>query len=116
MINADVGMGESMKKIPLNKELLFRDYVSRYKYTNIEKAIDDFNEIFEILDAINYALQINAFNGHPRNMFPGGRAERDLEEEVTMIFRILCERGVINSYPFEKGDRYVSFAKQMRGD
>jgi len=100
-------MGESMKEKKLNKEQLFRDYISRYEYSNTNKALDDFDEIFRILETISYAVQINRFNGHPRG---------DLEGEVTMIFRILCEDGVIDSYPFESGDRYVSFAQQKRGD
>jgi len=100
-------MDETMNETKLNKEQLFRDYISRYEYKDINKALDDFNEIFKILSVISYAIQINRFNGHPRD---------DLEGEVTSMFSILCERGVIDSYPFESGDRYVSFAKQKRGD
>ena len=107
MINANVGMGESMKETPLNKEDLFRDYISRYDYKDINKALDDFNEIFKILEAISYALQINRFNGHPHG---------DLEGEVTSIFSILCNKGVIDSYPFKSRDRYVSFTPQLKGD
>ena len=107
MINANVGMGESMKQKKLNKEQLFRDYTSRYEYSDIHKALDDFDEIFRILETISYAVQINRFNGHPRG---------DLEGEVTKIFKILCEDGVIDSYPFDSGDRYVSFTPQLKGD
>ena len=100
-------MGETMNEVQLNKEQLFRDYISRYEYKSIEKALDDFDEIFNILSAISYAVQINRFNGHPRG---------DLEGEVTTIFNILCNKGVIDSYPFESGDRYCSFNSQKKGD
>lgn len=100
-------MHTHMEKTELNKEELFRDYVSRYEYKDINKALDDFDEIFEILDAISYAIQINRFNGHPRG---------DLEAEVTEMFTILCNKGVIKSYPFEKGDRYVEFSPVNHGD
>lgn len=96
-----------MEETELNKEQLFRDYVSRYEYKDVNKALDDFDEIFEILSAISYAIQINYFNGHPRG---------DLEGEVTMVFKVLCDRGVINSYPFKSGDRYSSFSPQKKGD
>lgn len=102
-------MGESMEETPLNKMQLFEDYVSRYKYNDIKKAFEDFDEIFKILKVISYALQINSFNGHPRH-------PRDLEAEVTAVFSILCDNGVIDSYPFKKNDRYVCFADQKRGD
>lgn len=115
MINSDVGMGESMKETPLNKDNLFRDYISRYEYKDINKALDDFDEIFEILTSISHALQINSFNGHPYNMMCTG-GKRDLEAEVTSIFSILCERGVIDSYPFKSRDRYVAFVPQLKGD
>ena len=96
-----------MKKTELNKQELFADYISRYEYNDINKAYEDFEEIFKILDAISYAIQINRFNGHPKG---------DLEGEVTAMFSILCGRGVIDSYPFEKGDRYTSFNPQLKGD
>ena len=100
-------MHTHMEKTELNKEELFRDYVSRYEYKDINKALDDFDEIFEILDAISYAIQINRFNGHPRG---------NLEDEVVSMFSILCNKGVIKSYPFESGDRYSSFSPQKKGD
>lgn len=102
-------MWESMEETPLDKMQLFEDYISRYKYNDIKKAFNDFEEIFKILSNISYALQINSFNGHPRR-------PRDLEAEVTAVFSILCNEGVIDSYPFKNGDRYVSFAEQARGD
>ena len=96
-----------MEQKPLDKQKLFADYISRYKYDDMSKASNDFEEIFDILNIISYAIQINRFNGHPRG---------DLEGEVTMMFKILCEHGVIDSYPFESGDRYVSFTKQLKRD
>ena len=100
-------MHDSMNKKDLDKTSLFQDYISRYKYNDINKASEDFEEIYEILETINYAIQINRFNGHPRG---------DLEGEVTAMFSILCEKGVIDSYPFEDGDKYSSFSPQLRGD
>ena len=100
-------MGESMKQSELDKQGLFADYISRYKYNDISKAYEDFEEIFKILDTISYAIQINHFNGHPRG---------DLEGETMAIFNILCRKGVIKSYPFEKGDKYCGFSPQPRGD
>lgn len=102
-------MGESMKEAELDKQGLFADYISRYEYKDMGRAYDDFEEIFKILEAISYAIQINRFNGHPRKM--GG-----LDEEVVSMFRILCEKGVIDSYPFEYYDRYSSFSPQKKGD
>ena len=54
-------MGESMTKSELNKTELFADYISRYEYKDMNKAMEDFVEIFEIIDTISYALQINSF-------------------------------------------------------
>ena len=98
-----------MDKTELNKLALFTDYISRYEYKDMNKAKEDFEEIFKIIDTISYALQINSFNGHPRN-------SRSLEDESVMIFRILCNKGIIDSYPFECGDRYCSFSPQLKGD
>ena len=100
-------MHDSMNKKDLDKTSLFQDYISRYKYNDINKASEDFEEIYKILEVINYAIQINRFNGHPRG---------DLEGEVTAMFTILCEKGVIDSYPFKDGDKYSSFSPQLRGD
>ena len=72
-------MHDSMNKKNLDKTSLFQDYISRYKYDDINKASEDFEEIYEILEIINYAIQINRFNGHPRG---------DLEGEVTAMFSI----------------------------
>lgn len=102
-------MVESMTKTELNKTELFADYISRYQYKDMNKAMEDFEEIFKIIDTISYALQINSFNGHPRH-------PRSVEDESVMIFQILCERGIIDSYPFETGDRYRSFSPQLKGD
>lgn len=101
-------MGESMKETKLDKQGLFADYISRYEYKDISKAYDDFEEIFKILEAISYAIQINRFNGHPR--------KEGLDSEVVSMFSILCEKGVINSYPFSYYDRYSSFSPQLKGD
>lgn len=46
----------------LEKEELFRDYVSRYEYKNVVKALDDFNEIYNIINVIGEALQWYKFN------------------------------------------------------
>jgi len=100
-------MGESMKEKKLDKQGLFADYISRYEYKDISKAYDDFEEIFKILEAISYAIQINRFNGHPRG---------NLDDEVVSMFSILCDKGVIDSYPFEYYDRYSSFSPQRKGD
>ena len=102
-------MGESMNKRELDKFTLFADYISRYEYKDMNRAKEDFEEIFEIIDAISYALQINSFNGHPRR-------PRSLEDEAIVIFRILCDKGIIKSYPFSSGDRYCSFSPQEKGD
>lgn len=102
-------MSEHMEQKKLDKTSLFQDYISRYKYKDISKASEDFEEIFKIIDTISYALQINEFNGHPHR-------DRDLESESVMIFRILCEEGIIDSYPFEVGDKYTSFVPQLKGD
>lgn len=101
-------MGESMKEIKLDKQGLFADYISRYEYKDMKKALEDFEEIFKILEAISYAIRINRFNGHPR--------KDGHDSEVVAMFSILCERGVIDSYPFEYYDRYCSFSPQKKGD
>lgn len=100
-------MEESMKLEKLDKQGLFVDYIKRYEYKNISRAYMDFEEIFRILEVISYAIQINRFNGHPRG---------DLNDEVVSMFTILCEEGVIDSYPFEYYDRYSSFSPQLKGD
>ena len=102
-------MGEDMDKYELDKFTLFADYISRYKYDDMSRAKEDFEEIFNIIDAISFALQINSFNGHPRR-------QRSLEDESLAIFNILCSEGIIDSFPFESGDRYCSFSPQERGD
>ena len=98
-----------MNKYELDKFTLFADYISRYKYDDMNRAKEDFEEIFNIIDTISYALQINSFNGHPR-------IPRNLEDESITIFCILCEKGIIESYPFRSGDRNCSFSPQERGD
>ena len=46
----------------LNKEEMFRDYVGRYTYKDINKTLDDFDEIYNIINKIGEALQWSDFN------------------------------------------------------
>lgn len=101
-------MGEEMKEYKLDKEMLFRAYINKYEYKDINQALDDFNEIFQILEAISYGLQINRYNGHPRS------SSGAFEQEVTSLFSILCDKGVIKSYPFKAYDG--GYAQKYRGD
>lgn len=94
-----------MNESKLDKTGLFSDYISRYEYKNIDKAYEDFEKIFKILEVISYAIQINKFNDYST-----------LDEEVVAFFRILCEREVIDSFPFEYYDRYSSIHPRLKGE
>lgn len=92
----------------LNKEEMFRDYVGRYTYKDINKALDDFNEIYEIINTIGKALQWSDFNLI---------SNRSIEERAVYIYYMLSKKNLFHlNYPFEKGDRYIEFTPTKHGD
>ena len=92
----------------LDKEEMFRDYVGRYTYKDINKALDDFNEIYKIINIIGKALQWSDFNNV---------SHRSIEERAVYIYHYLAKRDLLPlNYPFESGDRYVSFIPVKHGD
>lgn len=92
----------------LEKEELFRDYVSRYEYKNVVKALGDFNDIYNILNVIGKVLQWHKFN----NM-----GSKSIEEQAAYIYKFLAEANILTlNYPFKFGDRYYEFHPQQKGD
>ena len=92
----------------LNKEEMFRDYVGRYTYKDINKALDDFDEIYNIINKIGKALQWSDFNNI---------SKRSIEERAVYIYYMLSKQKLLPlNYPFEKGDRYVQFSPVKHGD
>lgn len=92
----------------LDKEELFRDYVGKYQYKDINKALDDFNEIYEIINIIGSALQWANFNNINN---------RDIEHKALYIYNYLARKEILPlNFPFQNGDRYVEFVPEHRGD
>lgn len=92
----------------LNKEEMFRDYVGRYTYKDINKALDDFDEIYNIINKIGEALQWSDFNNI---------SKRSIEQRAVYIYYMLSEQKLLPlNYPFKEGDRYASFSPVNHGD
>ena len=101
-------MHDNWRPKDLNKEEMFRDYVGRYTYEDINKALDDFDEIYEIINEIGQALQWSDFNNV---------SDRTIEERAVYIYYMLSSKGLLPlNYPFESRDRYVEFSPVNHGD
>ena len=107
-INDNLMMYDDWSPRNLNKEEMFRDYVGRYTYKDINKALDDFDEIYNIINKIGEALQWSDFNNI---------SKRSIEERAVYIYYMLSKQKLLPlNYPFKEGDRYVQFSPVNHGD